>query len=449
MASPARWWMWSVLVHMGLVGVAYVSLPWPKVDAVNAAINGGEVSTTQGAQGKPTLSAQARDLQRRLRDIRRVERAMGAQDQAPMGEGDRAEDPQELEAQIRATAARIEKLSDEQKNQVWAKIEQQHHKATHAPQVPFHHAQKPTIPQSPGEKSLDQVQQRAEQRLKTAQGLKSDQGVRILKGQREGEVPASGRKNASQLSAAKDSGKGLKGGGGGSGRVGTDGKDTATGEQEAVETSPWQGLGNLDRRQYDQRIDTPQVREAARLGSARTLGSGGEWLGRIQVDGWYVIGPFGGHGPQAITTPHPVEVSLRQGPNLAQTFIGKSGKPLRWQWQKVVSYPMVPMNEAEYAVFYGFTEIWSETAHDVVLDLGADDDARVWLNGQEVWASGNEFKPWYRTFFSNLKDKLANMNLTESKIKVRLPAGKSQLAFKLYNGYGPTFLSVVLNAEAP
>jgi hypothetical protein len=44
---------------------------------------------------------------------------------------------------------------------------------------------------------------------------------------------------------------------------------------------------------------------------------------------------------------------------------------------------------------------------------------------------------------------VARLNLTESTVKVRLTPGKNQLAFKLYNGFSATFISVVLTPAGP
>lgn len=401
MASPARWWLWSTLVHMGLAGVAWLFWPWSPEDAHKASVLSSEVASTDAARAQET-PPQLRDLQRRLRDIRRVERALGALDQAPMAEGEKAEDMPALETEIRATAARIEKLNEVQKEQVWARIEQAHAKAQGDPVLvvptPPPHAAPPIQPAQ----SLEQLQQQADQILARSRAQEQAQ---------------------------------------------TQGVTLSTAQQEAVQASPRTGWGNQDRRAYGHSMSTPQVRHVSRLTGAQTLGSAGAWASRVQVDAWYVIGPFGGMGPHMITLPFPVEAAMLKGPDLDQVFIGKHGTPLSWKRQKLTGYPMVPLGVEEYAVFYGYTDIWSEVAQDVVLDLGADDDARVWLNGQEIWASGSGFKPWYTGHFSRLTTEIAQMNLTESKVKVHLRAGQNQLAFKLYNGYSASFISVVFTAE--
>jgi hypothetical protein len=132
---------------------------------------------------------------------------------------------------------------------------------------------------------------------------------------------------------------------------------------------------------------------------------------------------------------------------LDATYLGKRGKTVRWEYQTQPSYPFVPLNAEDDAVYYGYAEIHLDEPRVVQLSVGADDDARLWVNDQVVWSSGDGFKPWYQQHFRGLGEGLRNLNLTESSQNLQLPAGRSTLRFKLYNGYGATFLSVVLGFQ--
>ena len=392
-----------------------------------------------------------RDLQRRLREIRRVERALGAADQQPMPDGDLARDAQHLEAQIRATAARIEQLNDEQKEKVWKRIQDQHlEEADATPRVEQSGQSRPPVGKHDLQVlALDKIEKRAQDILFQSQAADKarQEGVAVRSNNPQGQPNASVQfgesaalpRLAGDRAMANPQSQSMSG---------LQGKNT-DGAGEGHEVPAWLHFGNLDRRQYAGRIESPKVTESGRLGHARMLGVSGPFMRRLHIDAWYVLGPFPGHGPQAIELPLPVESSLLRDPDLEQTYQGKDGKRLRWQWQPVTRYPMVPLGAEEYAVHYSFTEILSESEQEVMLHLGADDDARVWLNGIQVWASGSAFKPWYRGHFSNLKESVAQFNLSESTVKVRLRAGKNQLAFKLYNGYSATFISVVLGRADP
>jgi hypothetical protein len=446
-----RWWLASLAVHGGVLGLAVLVSPWhpPEMTGVTAEGASAEVS----AHSPKAVATQhaVNDLQRRLREIRRVERALGASDQPAMPEGELGQDTQHLEAQLRATAARIEKLNDEQKERVWQRIQGQHLQEAKAPdQSDRSEGGQPSFTKPKLQtQSLDQLEKRAQDILFQAQAAdKARQaGVSVssgnvpsspdLSGHARQSAPLDGRLGDRAGSSPGDPSR--------TGVVATNADGTDFGGKEP------HGLpfGNQDRRQYAARLDSPRTDDTGRFGHARMLGSSGPFMSRLHIDAWYVLGPFAGHGPQAIDTPLPVELSLLRGPDLGQNHVGKNGKRLRWQWQSVARYPMVPLGAEEYAVYYGFTEIRSEEEQDVVLHLGADDDARVWLNGKQVWASGPAFKPWYSGHFSRLKESVARLNLTESTVKVRLTPGKNQLAFKLYNGFSATFISVVLTPAGP
>jgi hypothetical protein len=180
-----------------------------------------------------------------------------------------------------------------------------------------------------------------------------------------------------------------------------------------------------------------------RAGSGWRIGAGGAFASRIPIDTWYVIGPFESHGPRSLAEPNPPDKLT----DLDATYIGKKGRTVRWERQHQPSYPFVPTNAEDDAVYYGFAEIHIDQARTVNLALGADDDAQVWLNNRLIWRSSTEMKPWYRDHFRTLGAEVAQLNLTETTQTVRLNAGRNTVRFKLYNGYGATFVSVVMGFQ--
>jgi hypothetical protein len=105
----------------------------------------------------------------------------------------------------------------------------------------------------------------------------------------------------------------------------------------------------------------------------------------------------------------------------------------------------VPDPRHANAVYYAHTEVHSDREREVWLEIGADDDSKLWLNDELVWRSDpTHDKPWYRRPYHALHERLAQHNLVEARVLVRLRAGRNVLLLKLYNGVDLTFFSVVL-----
>jgi hypothetical protein len=215
------------------------------------------------------------------------------------------------------------------------------------------------------------------------------------------------------------------------------------GVQFAGAASPGSTRGGVrDLRDYSGSVEPPQINAAQlRLGSGRILGAGGSPANRMMVDNWHIIGPFAGHGEQAIDKVLPPELRV----DLDAEYEGQNKRRVRWQLHQLPSYPLIPPNAAESAVYYGYTEIRTDRPRDVWLHLGADDDAKLWVNGDLVWTSGKQVKPWYRTSHTALKRELSTQNLTEASVRVALQAGVNRFQFKLYNGCCDMFFAMAVS----
>lgn len=176
------------------------------------------------------------------------------------------------------------------------------------------------------------------------------------------------------------------------------------------------------------------------LGAGRSFGPGGVMADRVFIDSWYMIGPFQGDGARSQDTAYPPEDEI----DLDAAYQGKDGRLLRWQYVQFPTYPIVPQIRAENAVYYGFTEIDMDQDHDLSVSLGVDDDAIVWLNGQTIWKSGANDKPWYHRDFRNYGMRVAQMNMSEVTVQVHFHKGRNTLLFKLYNGQWNLFFSLVV-----
>ena len=130
---------------------------------------------------------------------------------------------------------------------------------------------------------------------------------------------------------------------------------------------------------------------------------------------------------------------------LDAAYRGKDGRLLKWEYVDSANYPMVPPQPAEEAVYYGYTELMVDKEQDLTIWVGARDDAQLWLNDRLVWRGRNVAKgPFYREV--NDKDNIhgRDYNFSEGKRVVHLRQGRNKLFFKLSNGVGSLFFSLVL-----
>jgi hypothetical protein len=205
------------------------------------------------------------------------------------------------------------------------------------------------------------------------------------------------------------------------------------------------GSGFKDPRNYDGLAAAPAIDAAAvRPGQGRVLAAGGPLATRLYLNSWYVLGPFAGAGRDSLNQLYAPEQEMQLGIDLDAAYEGLGQRVLQWQPQTSASYPFVPQPRAENAVYYAYTELRVDTAQDVWLEIGADDDSKLWLNGALVWTSGNADKPWYRRPFYNLSDSINTLNLVEGRRRVRLKPGRNTLVLKLYNGIDLMFFAVVV-----
>jgi hypothetical protein len=178
-------------------------------------------------------------------------------------------------------------------------------------------------------------------------------------------------------------------------------------------------------------------------GSGRMIGPGGAYANRVYVNRWYLIGPFEGkHGEGLFSNyRHPPE----RGVVLDAAYRGKGGRLVKWKYIDMARYPLIPPDEAEDSVYYGYTELMVDNEQDLTMWVGADDDTQVWLNDRLVWKGGNVNKTWFFGTVYDTWDKLArDYNLNEDKRRVHFRKGRNKLFFKLANGPTRLFFSLVL-----
>lgn len=147
------------------------------------------------------------------------------------------------------------------------------------------------------------------------------------------------------------------------------------------------------------------------------------------INTWYVIGPFPNPNRRNLEKKFPPETALDPrlgfvGIDLDASYVGMNNKPIRWNFRatdRMVCF--VPTKPADWAIWYAYTEIWSEKEQDKFCIFGSDDYGKCWVNGEEVFTSGVTPHPW-------VPDR--------KYAKVHFRRGFNVVLFKLENAWGRT-----------
>ena len=189
-------------------------------------------------------------------------------------------------------------------------------------------------------------------------------------------------------------------------------------------------------------VRIPEVPAGAKItGTGRIIGPGGPYADRVYVNRWYLIGPFERKHGDAWLAPDPPE----QAVILDAAYRGKDGRLLKWEYVDSASYPLVPPQPAEEAVYYGYTELMVDKEQDLTIWVGANDDAQLWLNDRLAWRGRSVAKAlFYREVDDTGTPHGRDYNFSEGKRVAHLRQGRNKLFFKLSNGLGSLFFSLVL-----
>jgi hypothetical protein len=178
-------------------------------------------------------------------------------------------------------------------------------------------------------------------------------------------------------------------------------------------------------------------------GRGRMFGAGGEYANRVYLNTWYIIGPFPGrHMDGLFDNPsYPPEKAVL----LDAMYYGKDNRLLKWRYVTAQSYPLVPPDQVEDSVYYGYTEVSVDQACDLTAWIGADDDVQVYLNDQLVWVGGNVRKrSYFDAVFTSGTTYQRDYNRTEGTRVLHFNKGRNKLLFKLSNGPNRSYFSMVL-----
>lgn len=172
-----------------------------------------------------------------------------------------------------------------------------------------------------------------------------------------------------------------------------------------------------------------------------SIGAGGSYANRVYLDRWHVIGPFEPGMEAPLQRAHPPEWSIA----LDGQYPGKGGRLLQWRYLHARLYPMYLPDAVDYGVYYGYTEIVLDRDRELWVWVGADDNAKLWVNDRLVWDGGDNSKAWFYEDVRGLRREVAEWNLSEARILWPFRKGRNRLMFKLHNGLGTMFVSVVLS----
>jgi hypothetical protein len=438
----------SLLAHAALLGVLY------DVGVVRVGL---EQQRIQRAREQPWVEAGKRlteraRLEKRVHDMARIKSLL-----EPGAAADKDDDvqfsaqprtPEELLKEARELSRKIDEIERNARAEQLAKL-------LHIPkQKALEKLEKVTETRKPEQpagaglaKPVDAAAKIEQLEAKARDAL--ERHGRQLEQQQDGmRVAASGSYSGGN---ARQGGQGGQVGGGGPG-PGSSGVVSLSSVLRVIDAfidsgRPGRGIqGNIVAGSHDDVDHTvvriPEVPAGAMVkGTGRIIGPGGPYADRVYVNRWYLIGPFDRKHGDAWLSPDPPE----QAVVLDAAYRGKDGRLLKWEYVDSANYPLIPPQPAEEAVYYGYTELRMAREQDLTIWVGAHDDAQLWLNDRLVWRGRNVAKAlFYREVNDRNNIHGRDYNFSEGKRVVHFRQGRNKLFFKLSNGLGPLFFSLVL-----
>ena len=377
--------------------------------------------------------AQRIQLARRVQALEKLQRELAGEPPPPSAVPSSADTAEALVQRAQAAAQAIDRQAQQQRAAELAKLLKiKPEEALARVQAEKARATPPTPQQDPAQQ-LSAIEQLARQTAAQVTRQTAERQRRETQGSSATVARAGG--SDGDRGEAQSAGPG--GAGKGSTAFGGAGQGSVAGAHSALEGA---GGGRFrDPRQYGALVDSAPVR-AERYGTGRSFGKGGLLADRVYLNTWYIVGPFHGEGRDSRDRVYLPELGI----DLDAAYAGKGGRTLRWRAVEATRYPLIPEPRTENSVYYATTELRVDEVTEVWLDIGADDDSKLWLDDHLIWTSGDADKPWYRRPFFDLAPQLATYGLVEGSVFVRLQPGRHRLVFKLYNGIDLMFFSVVL-----
>lgn len=160
----------------------------------------------------------------------------------------------------------------------------------------------------------------------------------------------------------------------------------------------------------------------------RTVREGGQPMQWMYIDTWYFIGPFPNPQRTNLDKKFPPESVI----DLDSTYVGRDDRQLKWRFRRSPSYCLNPYDVTSYAIWYAYTEVWSDEEKEYWFMFGSDDYGKCWVNGKLIWASG-------KTPHHYIPDRGFK--------KIKLSKGPNRLLFKIENAGGTMGFSVIMAVQ--
>jgi hypothetical protein len=432
----------SIALHLALLAGLYTLGTYRTQQPATQAQQRARVSAALDAARRTQMKRQVRALEEMQR---KMAQQAGDNDALKPAAADLPDDPQALLQRAQQLAEKIKQTEQKTRAAELSRLL----KITPEAALAKLKTQEPVKPKGaaqPPAAAIAQLEQQARSALERQQQQKlaREQGT-LIQAQRD--VPQAGQTTKTAQTdtrgkpAAGQGGAGPRAGSSGSGPSGSSSGQAGQGGAGTGGTTP--GSGFTDARQYGAMVQAGTVAtNTLRAGRGRVWGPGGPLANRIYLDSWYILGPFEGQSAASLQETYPPELGAV---DLDAAFEGLGLRVLTWNLQTNTAYPFVPQPRAENSVYFAYTEVRVDEAREVWLEIGADDDSKLWLNDELVWTSRSGNKPWYRQPFYTLKSDIAQLNLVEGRRRVKLKAGRNRLLFKLYNGIDLMFFAVVVS----
>jgi len=158
----------------------------------------------------------------------------------------------------------------------------------------------------------------------------------------------------------------------------------------------------------------------------RRLTSKANREGWMYIDTWYVIGPW--EREPYVGKPLPPQYEINLDAEYTNGKIGEWQDPrteemmnldgrVSWKFVQSDSIYIQPPQETGDAIYFAYTEIYSDRDRSVLVALGIDDVSKTWINGKLIYAGMSE-----------------KYKIGDNMIQVQLVKGRNPVLIRMENG---------------
>jgi hypothetical protein len=195
----------------------------------------------------------------------------------------------------------------------------------------------------------------------------------------------------------------------------------------------------FDRASFDESNDALKNPSRIRINSRNTVAQAlpgrrfdmdSSRKGWIFIDTWYMIGPWDLSSKTEFEPPLPPETMVDLDASYEGKLHPKTKKPMELGWHFIQSGSLQtkPPDELSSTIYFAYTEVFCESALDVVVAVASDDRAKLWINDLVVFQDVG----------------LSSWKLDEGFRRVLLKPGYNKLLLRLENGPNVATFSVLM-----